>query len=288
MYMGEFANSTSVEIEGRVQREPSNASLRFFLGLKRAEENKLNYAADAFAKALQLSPDYDDAKFYLGKVRFELGWNFEAEEVLLTLPEHSSYAAKRDLLLAELYLRKGQLTDARDYFLKAIASGELLGCAPHLGLEKLLSQGVDVGVANPAAPLVDTRISCPQGAHTAYARMQIFKDREQPSDRVVLFRAEASAEAEQRIGPSVSNAIESLIEFAVGQPELELNAAQCTWVTMYEAPAMGQQPMRITRIVAEVSVDQGKQRACAKNVAFRDITHGEFEQLTGYKVYWAE
>lgn len=298
-----YSRSTSATLARRAQENPKNANIRFFLGLKYADEGNLTEAIAAFRSALALDTEFNDAAIHLVRALLQLGYDAEAEEVLLQPRYWGENLATRFLYLAQIAHRDKRFERARGYYFDALDLKTLRGPEVHLGLTGLLEAGVLVNVPDAKYALADERIYVTNGLHQVYARMRIFEDCREQDAFVVLLTSEAEEAKRGEYGLGVTNGAEMLIEFLLGERQYKLAQSRVTWVLMHEANVHGRAPMHICEVkfdtyeqvlpqtpfqkcLAYITGQKPKSRLVVSNLAFADLTHEELEDATRHRFFW--
>lgn len=301
-----YQQSTSATFARRVQENPQNPELHFLLGLKFADEKELSRAIDSLYSALELHPTYVDAAMHLAKYCFKLQRYEEAELALDSIPDLGRYNGQREVLLGEISRLTGRVSKARSHYLNAISLGERRNHLVHQGLTTLLVAGVDMGIAAPSSPLLDERIEVVDSGRVVYARLRIFRDRLNPTFKVVLFTSEADEQDQGKYGLGVTNGAEMLINYVVSEPRFQVSLSKTTWVGMHEKTMTGLDPMHISQLIPvgpeELSQEPSWLVSAWKNflgtvqpaipdslvndIEFLPLSHSELEEMINFRFFW--
>lgn len=111
-------------LKQQIARHPKNASLYFQLGRAYEDDHQFAKASEAYARAVELKPDYGDARLAQADLHMKLNQDDKAlaaysQAVLLDLRPETKAAAYK--AMAMIYFRREQFREAIEPFKQAIA-----------------------------------------------------------------------------------------------------------------------------------------------------------------------
>lgn len=148
-------------LEELVAGQPDREQHWGHLGVNYRHQGRVDKAAEAFRRALEINPEFTDAIYFLALIALERGQPAEAgfEQVVLLDPDHAG-ARNR---LGEQYARRGNYTDAIPHLEHALSVDPDLGAAHrnlaacYIGLKGLDKAEFHLGEARRLGVALDPR-----------------------------------------------------------------------------------------------------------------------------------